>query len=60
MDEAEAGRRTKKCSICRESGHTFKKCLTRNPQDEGDIGSLDGAVGTSSDRPTRGGRQGGR
>ena len=25
MDEAEARRRTKKCSICRESGHTFKK-----------------------------------
>ena len=48
MDEAETGHRTKKCSICRESGHTFKKYPTRNHQDEADIGTPDVAAGTSS------------
>ena len=60
MDEAEAGCRTKKCFICSESEHTFKKCPTRNSQDEGDIGTPDVAAGTSSGRPTRGSPHGGR
>ena len=29
MDESEAGRRQRRCSICNENGHTYKKCPTR-------------------------------
>lgn len=51
MDEAETGRRTKMCSICKEFGQTFKYCHTRNEQHQGEVGSPNRASGTSSDRP---------
>ena len=60
MDKAEAEHRTKKCSIYRESGHTFKYCRARNKQHEGEVGSPDSTVGTSPDCPTRGEHRGGR